>query len=414
MKNKYEKIMVEVEEAISIILSSTRVLKTEEISLLDSLSLVLAEDIDSDTNIPYFDNSAMDGYAVKADDTMDASRENPVQLEVIEDLPAGYLPKTHLTKGKAIRIMTGAIIPENADAVVMVEDTQKHGSIVRVFKEVKKHENIRFAGEDIRKNDLVIKKGTIIRAQEIGVLASLGKTKVKVIEKPKVAILATGDELLEIDKKIENGKIRNSNTYALISLVKKYGAIPVNLGIAKDNKEDIEDKLKQGLNADILLVSAGVSVGDYDYVRDVLINLGVKLRFWKVAMKPGKPLIFGTLQDKIIFGLPGNPVSSMISFEQFARPCILKMMGKEKLRKQEILAKLEQDIEKKPGRIHFLRAVVYKKDNENYVKIAKKQGSGIFSSLVLANSLVIIPKETSFVKKGSIVSVQLLDDPEVE
>lgn len=414
MKDKYERIMVGVEEAISIILSSTKVLKTEEISLLDSLSLVLAEDIDSDIDIPHFDNSAMDGYAVIADDTKDAGRENPVSLDVIEDLPAGYLPKKDLTKGKAIRIMTGAIIPKNADAVVMVEDTQKHGSIVRVFKEVKKNENIRFAGEDIGKDDLVIKKGTIIRAQEIGVLASLGRTKIKVVKKPKVAILATGDELLEIDKKLEKGKIRNSNTYTLISLVKKYGAVPVNLGIAKDNKEDIEEKLKQGFNADILLVSAGVSVGDYDYVRDVLINLGVKLRFWKVAMKPGKPLIFGTLQDKIIFGLPGNPVSSMISFEQFVRPCVLKMMGKEKLRKQEILAKLEQDIEKKPGRIHFLRAIVYKKNNENYVTVAKKQGSGIFTSLVSANSLVIIPKETSFIKKGSIVKVQLLDDPEVE
>lgn len=412
MKDRYNVDLIDVQDALKIILDSTKILDTKEVNLKDSLGLVINENVYSDDDIPSFDNSAMDGYAVIADDTKSASKENPVTLELIEDIPAGYVSKKSLSRGKIASIMTGAVVPRNADAVVMVEYTEKQKNEVRIFREVKKNENVRFAGNDIEKGSLVIQKGMLIRPQEMGVLASLGKSKVRVIRQPKIAVIATGDELLEVDEKLEDGKIRNSNTYLLISLIKKNDALPINLGIARDDKKDIENKLKKALDADIILINAGVSVGEYDYVKEVLQGMGVEIKFWRVAIKPGKPLVFGRLGDKLFFGLPGNPVSSMISFDRFVRPSILKMMGKKKLDKREVLAMAEHDIKKKIGKIHYMRAFVYKKDNENYVRIHHKQSSGVLTSMISANCLAIVPKEVSLVKKGSIVKCELFDDIE--
>lgn len=373
----------------------------------------------------------MDGFAIRAKDTIGASKQNPKVLEVIEDVPAGYVAKKNLKTDQAIRIMTGAPLPKGADAVIMVEDTKRASSIehrasnfIKIFKEVKKGENVRFAGEDIKRNEIVIKKGALLKAGHIGVLASLGFSKVKVYRKPKVAILATGDELVGIKDKLKPGKIRNSNAYSLYSQVIKTGAIPILLGIAKDKKQDLAKKIKKGLSkADMLLVSGGISVGEYDFVKAVLKNLGTEMKFWKVAMRPGKPLAFGVISatkrggsarhfggGKIpVFGLPGNPVSSMVSFELFVRPAILKMLNQNTDERKEVEAVLEEDIEKKNGFKYFLRANTRWQDGKYFTKTTGPQGSGILKSFVLANSLIILPEDVQSVKRTSKIMVRFLE-----
>src|SRR4030042_3348931 len=269
----------------------------------------------------------MDGYALKFEDGQKASPDHPIRLEVIEDLPAGFISKKKLERGKAIRIMTGAPIPNGADTVIPVEETKKEDGFVLILKAAALGENIRKSGEDVKKGDRVIFKGDTIRPPEAGMLASVRRSFVSVYQRPLVAILCTGDELVDVDGGLVEVKIISSNSYTLSAQVKDCGAIPVQLGIAKDRKEEIKEKLLQGLRADVLISSAGISVGDYDFVKDVLSDLGMEMVFWKVAMKPGKPLAFGTIRGKPVYGLPGNPVSSMVSFEQFVRPSLLKMTG---------------------------------------------------------------------------------------
>jgi len=300
--------MISVDEALEHILKNFKPLEPEEVKILEALDRVLAEDVYSDMDIPPFPNSAMDGYAVRAADTTGANRENPVTLRVVADVAAGYTTEAQVEPGTTIRIMTGASLPEGADTVVRVEDTsdwarsrQERGrepsTEVEVYHAAELGENVRPAGEDIRRGELVLPKGTIMRSQEIGVLASLGKSTVSVIRRPRIAILATGDELLTIDEPVTPGKIRNSNEYSNAALVRRYGGIPVRLGIARDNVEDLTAKISEGLaqKVDLFLTSAGVSVGDYDVVKDVLNTEG-EMQFWQVRMKPGKPLAFGLIR----------------------------------------------------------------------------------------------------------------------
>jgi molybdopterin molybdotransferase len=411
--------MISVDEALEYVLKHFEPLEPERVEILDALDRVLAEDIYSDTDIPPFDNSAMDGYAVRAADTVGASTEAPVALQVIADLAAGYTTHLVVEPGTAIRIMTGAPLPAGADAVVRFEDTseglstgERRSNRIEVFSQVVVGENVRPAGEDIRKGELVLAEGTVLRPQEIGVLASLGKARVQVIRRPRVAILATGDELVAIDEPLTPGKIRNSNEYSNAALVQRYGGIPIRLGIARDNVEELTAKIREGLaqGVDLFLTSAGVSVGDYDVVKDVLGAEG-EMHFWQVRMKPGKPLAFGEIQGVPILGLPGNPVSAMVSFEQFARPAILKMLGKTCLRKPTVEAILEEDVES-GGRRNFKRAVITKRDGEYYASVTGSDGSGILTSMVKANGLAIIPEGVQHKKAGERVTVQMLDWPE--
>jgi molybdopterin molybdotransferase len=351
----------------------------------------------------------MDGYAVRWDDIRDATPEHRVPLEVIEDLPAGFIATKTVGKGQAIRIMTGAPIPKGADTVVPVEDTEKNERYVSILRPYGAGGNIRRAGEDVKKGDRVISSGDLVRPPEVGMLASLGRSFVYVFQRPQVAILATGDELADVDEALDGVKIVSSNSYALAAQAKDCGAIPIQLGIARDRKEEIERKLRQGLRADVLISSAGVSVGDYDFVKDVLNDLGMEMVFWKVAMKPGKPLAFGLIEGKPVFGLPGNPVSSMVSFEQFVRPSLLKMMGHRHLFRPVIEAVLKEDIQKEPGRRHFIRAFVSFEEDHYIVRITGEQGSAILRSMVKANGLVVIPEDKKLVKAGEKVKVQLLD-----
>jgi molybdopterin molybdotransferase len=351
----------------------------------------------------------MDGYAVRSEDVQNASSHHPVRLEVIEDLPAGFISKKRVEKGKAIRIMTGAPIPKGADTVVPVEDTKQDDQFVLIFTTLPSDENIRKAGEDVKKGERVMSAGDLIRPSEVGMIASVRRSFVSVYQRPLVAILCTGEELVDVDGILDEVKIVSSNSYTLAAQVKDCGAIPVQLGIVRDRKEEIKEKLLQGIRADVLISSAGVSVGDYDFVKDALKDLGMEMIFWKVAMQPGRPLVFGTIQGKPVFGLPGNPVSSMVSFEQFVRPSLLKMMGHRQLYRPVIEAVLKEDIQKKPGRRHFMRAFVSFEKDQYFASVTGPQGSGILKSMVKANGLVIVPEDREMVRVGEKVKVQLLD-----
>jgi len=401
--------MTSVDEALDKILSHIHPLGFEKVSVLDSLGRVVGEDIHARRDIPPFDNSAMDGYAILSEDVEKASSNHPVRLEVIEDLPAGSISTKRLRKGKAIRIMTGAPVPKGADAVIPVEDTKKENGSALILRAATPGENIRRSGEDVKKGDRVISRNDMIRPAEVGMLASVGRSFVSVYQRPLVSILCTGNELVDVDGDLDEVKIISSNSYTLGAQVKDCGAIPLQLGIARDRKEEIEEKLRQGIRADVIISSAGVSVGDYDFVKDVMKRLGMEMVFWKVAMRPGQPLAFGTIGGKPAFGLPGNPVSSMISFEQFVRPSLLKMMGHRKLFRPVVEAVLKEDIKKMAGRRYFIRGSVSFEKDQYFVSTTGEQGSGILKSMVKANGLIVIPEEQEMVRAGERVKVQLLD-----
>jgi len=414
--------MITVEQALDKILSYVDVLEAEDSPILDCLGQVLAEDIYSNVNVPPLDNSAMDGYAVRSGDTRGASRQSPRFLRVLDTVSAGSITKREVAPGTAIRIMTGAPIPKGADSVVMFEDTDEPqrrevSTEIGILSEVEPGLNIRRAGEDIAKGSIVLTKGTALRPSEVGVLASLGRTTVRVIRRPIVAILATGDELVDIDQPLPAGKIYNSNTYSLAALVQRYGGIPKILGIARDSEDSVVAKIRHGLDADILLTTGGVSAGDYDVVKDVLAKQG-KITFWTVRMKPGKPLAFGTIKavgkagiarNIPHLGLPGNPVSSMVTFELFARPAILKMMGKKNLTKPTIEAVFEDSVVNRDRRRMFVRVIVERRNNQYFARLTGPQGSGILTSMTSANGLMIIPEDKAEVVAGDIVRVMMLD-----
>lgn len=417
--------MISVEQALEKILGCVNVLEEEEKQVLDSLGQVLAEDIYSSIDVPPSDNTAMDGYAVRSEDTRGASKKSPRFLRVIDTVPAGYIPKCRLEPGTAVRIMTGAPIPQGADSIVRFEDTDEskrkgHLAEIGILREVEAGFDIRRAGEDIAKDSLVLSKGAVIRPAEVGVLASLGQSKVRVIRRPVVAILATGDELVDIGQPISPGKIYNSNTYSVAALVQRYGAIPKILGIAQDSESSLIAKLRQGLDSDLFITTGGVSVGDYDMIKEVLAAEG-EISFWTVRMKPGKPLAFGTLKavdekgtvrNIPQLGLPGNPVSSMVTFELFVRPAILKMMGKRNLAKPTVEATIKDSIVNTDGRRIFARAKVEKRKGKYFARLTLSQGSGVLTSMVQANGLVIVPEDKPGVKAGDSVKVIMLDQNE--
>ncbi|MFO8143302.1 MAG: molybdopterin molybdotransferase MoeA [Dehalococcoidales bacterium] len=414
--------MISVEEALGKVLSYVSVLDGEEKSVLEGMGQVLAEDVYADFDIPPLDNSAMDGYAVRSEDTAGAGYDSPRVLSVVDTVAAGTVAGASVEPGTAMRIMTGAPVPDGADCIVRFEDTDENtreglSGEIGILKEVKPGLDIRKAGEDISRGELVVARGDVIRPPEVGVLASLGRDRVRVVRRPVVAILATGNELVELGGKLDGGKIYNSNSYSLAALVSRYGGIPRMLGIARDIEESVLVNLRGVLGADLLVTSGGVSLGDYDVIKEVLASHG-EITFWTVKMKPGKPLAFGVMggfepahpEKKIPhLGLPGNPVSSMITFELFVRPAIIKMMGKTNLSKPCVEAIMEDAVVNTDGRRIYARVKVEERNGRYFAGLTGPQGSGILNSMKLANGLAVIPEDTAGVAAGDTVQVMMLD-----
>lgn len=423
--------LIFVEEALNLILAKITPVVAERVPLRQSFNRVLAQAVVAQVNVPPFANSAMDGYAVIAADCRGASKETPVHLEVIDNIPAGATPAKRLLPRTAVRIMTGAPLPEGADAVVRFEETSEYISArqeqradeVLIYQATAAGDNVRSAGEDIKAGQVVLEAGHRLRPQDIGVLAAMGQAQVAVHRRPRVAILATGDELVDVDQPLEPGKIRNSNEYTQAALVEKYGGEAIMLGIARDTVDELTAKIREGLaqNVDLFLTSAGVSVGDFDMVKTVLAAEG-EMRFWQVAIKPGKPLAFGSLRrpaetgslrDTVpLIGLPGNPVAAMVAFEVFARPAILKLGGQRSYAKTSVRACLDEEITNS-GRRHYMRALVYLEPDGYHVTTrgsgVQVQGSGILTSLVWANGLVVVPENVTYLPAGATVEVWILD-----
>jgi molybdopterin molybdotransferase len=416
--------MISVEEALDKVLSCVEVLKPEQKPILDCLGQVLAEDVYSTIDVPPLDNAAMDGFALRAEDTRGASESSPRYLVVVGEIAAGSMPLEEVAPGTAIRIMTGAPLPGGADTVVQFENTDEVGrkssgkdlSHIGILCQAKKGLNVRRRGEDVAKGELLLRKGRVLRPQEIGALAALGRSTALVVRRPIVAVLATGDELVSVDQPLPPGRIYNSNTYTIAAAVSRYGGIPKILGIGRDSVQSLTEKIDEGLDADMLITSGGVSKGDYDIVKDVLAEHG-EIGFWTVCMKPGKPIAFGVINEvkgrkkrKVPhLGLPGNPVSSMVTFEQFARPAILKMMGKKILAKPTIRAIIDDDIASTDARRVFTRVVVTRHGGQYHASVTGPQGSGMLTSMVKANGLAVIPENSNGAKAGDVVEVQMLD-----
>ena len=399
-----ERTSVSVAEARALILDSIAPLGSETVGLAEASGRVLAEEIRAGVLIPPADNSAMDGYALRAADTDGA----PVVLRVGEDLPAGKRSQRKLVAGEAARIMTGAALPEGADSVVMIEDTDTEGGRVRVHRSVSLGQHVRRAGEDVRPGVVIAQPGALLRAPLVGMRAALGRSVVAVRARARVAVLATGDELVEPDRLRDDGRIASSNSYALCAALREIGAEPVYLGIAPDEPAEIEARFRAALTCDAVISSGGVSVGDRDWIKQVLVGLGGKMRLWRIAMRPGAPLAFVRVGERPVFGLPGNPVSTFVTFEQFVRPSLLRMMGHTKVFRPVELARLDADYTKPAGRAHFARVSLERRGDELWARTSGEQGSNILLSLVRADGLAFVPAETTRVARGERVPVQLL------
>lgn len=400
--------MLTVDEARGLVLDSIARLDEVELPLLDTLGLSLAQDAVASDHIPPFDNSAMDGYAVRAEDVTGASSEAPVELEVVGDLPAGYTAETEVDEGQALRIMTGAPLPGGADTVIPVESTRAQAGKVLVFEGLPRGSHVRVAGEDVKAGDKVMAAGTSIGPAELGMLASLGYAHPRCFRRAVAGIISTGDELVGVDEKLAPGKIRDSNSYTVYGMVREVGAEPLRLGVVRDEASLLERTILDNLDrVDLFITSGGVSVGDYDMVKDVLGKLG-EMNFWKVAMRPGKPQAFGHIGGKPLFGLPGNPVSVMVSFEQFVRPALRKMMGCRELFRPEFTAVLDSPLGRKTGRTEFIRVVAEWREGAYRVRATGPQGSGILRSMVLGNALAVLPENVGRLEPGAEVTIQLL------
>ena len=400
-----------VEEAQTTILGLTHPLGAETLSASQAANRVLAESIDSGRRQPPNDCSAMDGYAVRVADLRGASAESPVALPVVFEVAAGGHAARPIKAGEAARIFTGAPLPAGADAVVRQEDTRVADADVEILVSPRSRENVRDAGEDFDVGDRLIEAGAVLGAAHLGVLASIGRSVVSVHQRPTVAILSGGNELVEPDRPADSGQIVSSNSYTLAAQCREVGAEPLYLGIAEDRPEAIEAKLCAGLRADVIVTSAGVSVGDHDHVRGVLERLGCKLHFWGVLMKPGYPLVFGVIESTgtLVFGLPGNPVSAAVTFEQFVRPALRKMIGHRSLFRPVVRARLTEKMTKNAGRLHFVRVALESRDDGLHATPTGNQSSGVLTSLIRGVGLVIFPAERENLDVGEEVDVQILE-----
>lgn len=400
--------LISIEETRARVLADALPLSVEARPLAQALGMVLAEEIVASHNVPPFDNAAMDGFAVRAADIVDATADAPARLELAETIPAGHVSTQVVGSEQAAKIMTGAPVPQGADAVVQSEAAEETGNAVLILEPVKRGRNIRWAGEDVTAGDRVLGPGNMLGPAEIGLVASLGHPTVQVYRRPSVAILSTGSELVEVDRPLGPGQIRNSNSYSLRALCQQLGVEPVMLGIVPDDYEATKRLIEKGLHHDVLLTTGGVSVGEFDFVKDVQDELGVQRRLWGVAMKPGKPLSFGVYDRTLVFGLPGNPVSAMVSFELFVRPALLRLMGHRKTTRPLYRAVMSEDASNADGRVYVVRVRAWREDDVWHVSATGAQGSGMLRSMVGANGLAFIPSGSRGVRAGEQVEFLLL------
>jgi len=402
--------MIRVSEARKIILDNIDLLDTEVVDLDESLFRVLAEPVTAVRDVPPTNNSAMDGFALTAAATEGASDRTPVSLPIVRTIKAGDLAGPPVGEAEAVRIMTGAPIPEGVDTVVMVEDTYVEAEKLYLTRQAEKGANIRLAGEDIKNRDEVLPVGRPLRPADLGLLASQGIARVKVYRRPEVAIMATGDEVVKLGEVPHEAQIFSSNSHALSALVTECHAIPRQLGIARDDPAHLAALIEEGLQSDVLVTTGGISMGDYDYLKEVFRKVGVEILFWKVAQKPGKPMTFGVRRGRPVFALPGYPVSATLSFELYVRPALRKMMGHARLYRPTVWAVLEEDIRKKPGRRNFFRGIVrHREDGVLHARTTGDQGSGILRSMSAANGIIVLPEDAGGARAGEKVEVYLID-----
>ena len=406
--------MLEVEQALETILARAASVGTERVFLSEAHRRVLAEDIFAPIAVPPFDNSAVDGYAVIAADTAGASRETPVELQIIGEIMAGQTPTVPLQNGTAIRIMTGAPIPDNADAMIMVEDTElRETQAVAIYEAARCGQFVRRSGGDIQAGQLALERGTVLHAAELGVLASIGTAEISVYRLPRVAVVSTGDEIIDVgtSSALSPGKIWDSNRYTLAALVAEAGGILHSLTHIPDDytatKQAFQHLASDDLGADIIVTAGGVSVGERDYVKPVLEELG-QLELWRIAMKPGKPLAFGQIGKSLFFGLPGNPVSAMVTFDLFVRPVIQKMLGKTEINRPLVQATLTEDVSHESGRREYVRAQTVLENGMWKATPTGSQASNRLSSMAGANSLLVLPADTNDYATGAIIDCLLL------
>ena len=401
--------LVSADDALARILDGVPALPAVEAPLLDALGLVLAEDVAADHDVPPFRNSAMDGYAVRGDDVASA----PVELRVVGEIAAGGFPQGEVGPGEAMRIMTGAPMPAGADTVVRFEDTDNASDVVTITAATPRGMAVRQAGEDVRKGETILTKGAVLRAAEIGLLASDGRASVRVRKRPRVAVFSTGDEIVDLDAPLEPGQIRDSNRYTLASAIRASGAEPWVRGIVRDSPDALRSALREAGAADAIVTSSGVSVGDHDHMKPVLAELGT-IDFWAIAIRPGRPLAFGELKDGErrvpIFGLPGNTVSALVTFELFVRPALLRMQGRGNVARPRAKARLLDPVDK-PDFLRVFARGIHDPD-AGTVRLTGPQGSGILRSMSLANCLIDLPVGPSRIEKGETVDVILTEQPE--
>jgi molybdopterin molybdotransferase len=406
--------MIEMDDAIRIVLENTQIIDTETVDLMDALGYVLAKDIRSDINMPPFDKATMDGYALQGGDIASASKSTPIVLDVIEEIPAGTVPKRTVGKGQASRIMTGAPVPRGADTVIMVEDTETEtgGQKVRVLDVTGVGENIARLGEDVTVNQVVLNKGAQVRPPEIGILAAVGAVQVPVFRKPIVGVIATGSEVVEPMRVPEPGQIRNSNGYSMMAQALRASAQVKYLGIVEDDAAALNRVIGEGLDTcDVVMLSGGVSAGVYDLVQDAMRELGVKVLFDRIRMKPGKPLTFGVKGRKLVFGLPGNPVSSVVGLELLARPAIRKMQSMERVHHAQAKTVLKADFHQSPGRKQFVPARSVPGNQGIWTSDwVGHHGSADLFALARANSLFVVEAEAEHVPAGTALDLILLEN----
>ncbi|MFZ1889129.1 MAG: gephyrin-like molybdotransferase Glp [Candidatus Binataceae bacterium] len=397
--------MISCDDALRIVLEAVAPLGVERVPLLDALDRVLAEEIRSSRDIPGFDNSAMDGYAVRAADIATASEAHPVRLSVVETVPAGRMPEHQVGPGECARTMTGAPIASGADAIVQVERTRGDGSIVEILAPAEAAAFVRPRGEDLRAGESVMSPGKMLSPADMGMLASLSRSMVGVYRRPRVAIVATGDELIDIDQQPTGAQVVNSSAYALSGAVREAGGEAAILRVARDTKDEVRERLEEAMAFDVVLSTGGVSVGQFDFVKGVLDDLGMRRLFHGVAQKPGRPLKFGLVGARPVFGLPGNPVSTLVCFYLYVGPALRRMAGRGEVGLARVSARCAAEIKLANNLTEFVRVTLERRDGEYLAAPTGNQGSGILSSLSRADGLLIGPAAVSILRKGDQATV---------